>query len=384
MEIQIEQGHRYDKANGKNTNKNNKEMRIGILTFHCAHNYGAVLQCYALQEVLKGMGHAVEVIDYRPIYLTRAYKIISLHRIFSYNPLRFVKRFISECLSLPKRVKRFRKFDAFMNEYYNLSSRREISSDYDVYIMGSDQIWNPKITKGFDGYYFGYFPFSKGERKYVAYAASMETDHLSESAKEYLRKALNNFDAIGVREIQLADLLRPLTDKDVQVVLDPTLLVTPSFWNRFVGKRPLEEKYVLVYQARGMSRITRNIANHIANQLGALVVTVSGQTYSRSKWMLHTESPLDFVNWFRYADCVVSSSFHGTAFSIIFNKPFYSVRSGRGDTRENSLLRRFDLRDRLIDMDSLPIFREIDYKYVNDRLEKYRKESLCFLRSILG
>ena len=358
-------------------------MRIGILTFHCAHNYGAVLQCYALQEVLKGMGHTVEVIDYRPYYLTRAYKIVSLHRIFSYNPLRFVKRFILECLSLPKRAKRFRKFDAFMNEYYKISSRREISSDYDVYIMGSDQIWNPKITKGFDGYYFGYFPFSKGERKYVAYAASMETNHLSESAKEYLRKALNNFDAIGVREIQLADLLRPLTDKDVQVVLDPTLLVTSSFWNRFVGKRPLEEKYVLVYQARGESRITKKIANYIANQLEALVVTVSGLTYSRSKWMLHTESPWDFVNWFRYADCVVSSSFHGTAFSIVFNKPFYSVRSGRGDTRENSLLRRLNLRDRLIDINSLPIYQDIDYKHVNDRLDKYRKESLYFLKSIL-
>ena len=359
-------------------------MKIGILTFHCAHNYGAVLQCYALQEVLKGMGQAVEVIDYRPNYLTRAYRIISLHRILSRNPFNIVKRIISECLCLPQQIKRYGRFERFINRYLNLSVDKVAFSNYDIYVMGSDQIWNPKITKGFDGYYFGYFPFSKGERKYIAYAASMETEALSESEKEYLRKALCNFDAISVRETHLANLLRPLTYKNIQVVLDPTLLAATSIWNKFMDKSPLNKKYVLIYQVRGDRRIVKKIADHIAEQLGTSVVTIAVlPTWYRGKYLLQTESPQDFVNWFQHASCIVSSSFHGTAFSIIFNKPFYSVRMGIRDTREISLLRSLGLENRMIEKNSLPTFQNIDYNDINDKLDEYRNESICFLKSSL-
>lgn len=360
-------------------------MEIGILTFHSAHNYGAVLQCYALQEVLKEMGFVVTVIDYRPYYITRAYNIINIYRILSRNPLEIFRKIILEFLCLIKRIRRYNKFDNFINKYYNLSIIRDISPDYEVYVIGSDQIWNPKITRGFDGYYFGCFPFPKGKRKYIAYAASMETESLSDSMKDYLRTYLCNFDAISVRESQLAKLLRSLTDKDIHVVLDPTLLADISIWNKFISKPPLKEKYVLIYQVRGDRKITKKIANHIAKQLGALVVTITVlPTWRRGKWLLQTESPQDFVNWFRYATCVVSASFHGTAFSIIFNKPFYCIKMGFRDTREISLLSSLGLENRIVEKNSLPVFNEIDYKDINCKLRKYRNESMCFLKSSLN
>lgn len=357
-------------------------MKIGILTFHCAHNYGAVLQCYALQEVLKGMGHTVEVIDYRPDYLRIPYDVISLRRIWSRNPLRLAKRIISETLSFPQRILRHREFERFINRYLNLSKSTGIPSDYDVYVIGSDQIWNSKITNGFDGVYFGYFPFPKGKRKYIAYAASMEAESLDRVAKDYLRKALNNFDAVSVRETHLAALLQPLTDKKISVVLDPTLLADASVWDSFLGSKPLERKYVLVYQVR-VDEATMRIANHIASQLGAKVVTISSySTWKRSKHLYWAESPQAFVNWIKHASCVVTTSFHGTAFSIILNKSFYSLALGSGDTRSASLLKLVGLEDRMIDKSALPSFQQIDYagRQVNDKLAKYRNASRTFLQ----
>lgn len=357
-------------------------MKIGMLTFHCAHNYGAVLQCYALQEMLKGMGHTVEIIDYRPYYLRVPYDVINLHRIQSRNPLRLVKRAISETLSLPQRIIRHRKFDSFIKHYLNLSKSAGISSDYDVYVMGSDQIWNPKITNGFDGVYFGYLPFPKVKKKYIAYAASMETEQLDSAEEDYLRKSLKNFDAISVRETQLATLLQPLTDKKVSVVLDPTLLADSSVWNIFFGQKPLNRKYVLVYQVR-VDKNTLRIARHIASQLDAEVVAISSYPTCRKCCNLYqTESPQDFVNWIKHASCVVTTSFHGTAFSIILNRPFYSLALGTGDTRSASLLKLVGLEDRLIDKTASPSFQEIDYTgiKVNERLERYRNDSRAFLQ----
>lgn len=358
-----------------------KKMKIGILTFHCAHNYGAVLQCYALQEVLKGMGHTVEVIDYRPSCLTVPYDVIGFRRILSRNPIRLMKRIIFESLSFPKRITRYKGFNHFIKERFCLSAPG-IPSDCDVYVMGSDQIWNPGITQGFDGVYFGYLPFPKGHKSYIAYAASMEREALNDSEKNYLQEALRNFDAISVRETHLASLLQPLTDKDVKVVLDPTLLAVPSVWNSFVGRNPLGRKYVLVYQVR-VDKETLRIAHHIAGQLDAEVVSISSfPTWRRSKSLYQTESPQAFVNWMRWASCVVTTSFHGTAFSIILNRPFYSIALGCGDTRAASLLKQVGLEERMIGKTASPTFQEIDYvgRKVNDRLDACRNEAMEFLK----
>lgn len=360
-------------------------MKIGILTFHCAHNYGAVLQCYALQETLKQMGHNVEIIDYRPKYLLTPYTIFDKKRFLAKNPISLIKHCIKETLLLPNRIKRHKAFDKFINNRLNLSHRiikRNIPNNYDVYIMGSDQIWNPKITQGFDPVYFGYFDFPKGNKKYISYAASMETNELNAEIRDLYIKALNNFDAISVREAKLAELLQPLTLKKIETILDPTLIADIATWKSIIKRPNIKHKYILVYQVRN-NKNTMRIASEIANQINAVVIEVTSRLDIHfRKNRFQCTSTEKFLGLVKDAACIVTTSFHGTVFSIIFNRPFYCIQlDDNMDNRSQSLLKQIGLSERMIKKDDTPNFTKIDY---NDRINKcilkLREKSLCYLR----
>ena len=357
-------------------------MKIGILTFHCAHNYGAVLQCYAMQEFLRSKGHDVEVINYRPNYLLEPYKIFNIKRFLTKNPIRLLKSLIIEFILFPVRLNRFYGFEKFINGRLNLSKKvtsSSISPNYDIFIVGSDQVWNPKITQGFDSVFFADFPFLKGEKKYISYAASMEAKALNDDQTAFFKKNLNNFDSMSVREDALQQLLQPLIGKPIYQVLDPVLMVPSQIWGRFLPKHENKVKYVLVYQVCGHKN-TRQIAQHIAKQIGAKVKVLVAAPQINIKNTFQTATPIDFVNTFRFAECVVTTSFHGTAFSIIFNRPFYSIKLNVGtDSRSSSLLKSVGLEQRMIDVNDLPVFSQIDYSEVNQKLDVLRVKSQDYL-----
>ena len=250
-------------------------MKIGILTFHCAHNYGAVLQCYATQEFLRSKGHDVEIINYRPEYLLRPYRLFDKGNITRGGFKRLLKNIVQELIIFPTRYSRWKVFQRFINKRLSLSKPfTELSSvpnTYDAYIIGSDQVWNPNITCGFDEVYFCNFPFSKGDKKYIAYAASMESKALSATDSQFYHEHLKNFDEISVREKNLQELLSSFTDVSIHHVLDPTLLISRDVWNRFVAVSIPKEKYVLVY---GHHEKTKNFAKEIAKQLSAKVIVI--------------------------------------------------------------------------------------------------------------
>ena len=357
-------------------------MKIGILTFHCAHNYGAVLQCYALQETLKNMGHKVEVIDYRPDFLLSPYKVWDIYRDKYYNY--FLKRLVLECLILPRRIAKRKVFDLFIQTKLCLTKEKTISPSFDAYIMGSDQIWNPQITNGIHKPYFGYFNFPKGNRKYIAYAASMEVSSLNQETKDFFTKALKNFDAISVREKTLANLLQPLTPQKIETVLDPTLLANPTMWDSIIKRPLINNKYVLVYQVR-YDPNTKRIAQSIANQIGAKVIEITALIYQEYKRNVYQCcSPEEFLGWIKYADCIVTTSFHGTAFSIIFRKPFYCLKLGKGDTRAVSLLQELGLENRMVEKTSSPDCQLIDYQKATMELTHLQKKSHQYLVSALS
>lgn len=357
-------------------------MKIGILTFHCAHNYGAVLQCYALQETLKTMGHDVKVIDYRPEFLLAPYKVWDIHRDGKSNS--FLKRFILECLKLPKRIIRHKAFDSFIQTRLCLTEEKTISSSFGAYIIGSDQVWNPQITKGFHKPYFGYFEFPKENRKYIAYAASMETSSLNQEAKDFYEKALGNFDAISVREKTLVDLLQPLTPKKIKTGLDPTLLANNEIWNPIIKCPSINYKYVLVYQVRYDINTSR-IARHIAEQIGAKVIEItSWVNWKFKKNVYQCCYPEEFLGWIKHASCVVTTSFHGTAFSVIFSKPFYCLKLGKGDTRAASLLQELGLENRMIEKTLSPTFQAVDYQQSNIKLADLQNKSYQYLVTSLN
>ena len=361
-------------------------MRIGILTFHCAHNYGAVLQCYAMQEFLRSKGLDVEIINYRPNYLLNPYKTFNVNRFLSKNPIRILKGLIIEFLLFPVRLKRFFGFEKFINGRLSLSekvTRSSISPNYDIYIVGSDQIWNPKITRGFDSVFFADFPFLKSTKKYISYAASMEAKALSDEQAAFFKKNLSNFDLLSVREDALKQILQPLTCKPISQVLDPVLMAPPQIWDRFSLDKKDVEKYVVVYQVRNHPDTLR-IAHHIATQIGAKVKILVAWLHTKSKDTDQTATPEKFVDYIRNASCVVTTSFHGSVFSVIFNRPFYTIRLNDGaDTRSYSLLKSIGLEHRMIDTNDMPVFSKIDYSEINLKLDTLREKSQNYLLSSL-
>lgn len=362
-------------------------MKIGILTFHCAHNYGAVLQCYAMQEFLRSKGHDVEVINYRPNYLLEPYKIFNIKRFLTKNPIRLLKSLIIEFILFPVRLKRFYGFEKFINGRLNLSekvTRSSISPNHDIYIVGSDQIWNPKITNGFDSVFFADFPFLKDEKKYISYAASMEAKVLIDDQVAFFKKNLSNFDSLSVREDALQQLLQPLIGKPIYQVLDPVLMAPSQIWDSFSSSKKNIEKYVVVYQVRNHPDTLR-IAHHIAVQIGAKVkVLVAWVNFRPVEGTNQIATPEEFVDIIRNAACVVTTSFHGTAFSVVFNRPFYTVKLNDGwDTRSQSLLTSLGLEDRIVDVTDSPQFKEIDYSLANQKLEELRCCSQGYLLNAL-
>lgn len=352
-------------------------MKTGILTFHAAHNYGAVLQAYALQEQLKAFGHEVEMIDYRPSYLTYGYGAFPLPRLKGLSPLRKILRtgrwglrLPWRVLDVPVRVRRRAGFEKFISEKMNLSRERFAeggrvpAENYDAIVFGSDQIWSPNHTNGGDSVFLGDFPAPAGTLK-IAYAASAGAASATLGENPVFADALKNFDAVSVREENLAASLRPKTRLEIETVVDPTLLVDKSVWEKIAEPPALKEKYVLLYQIVHDPNAER-IAREIAAQIGAKVVSLA--SYALRRGMLKEETPEQFVGWFKNAACTVTTSFHGTAFSLIFEKPLYYV--GRGLAAENrpkQILRALGLESRYLRPGApCPEFSEIDYARVNE------------------
>lgn len=355
-------------------------MKVGILTFHCAHNYGAVLQAYALQEYLKSLGHHVEIIDYRPDYLLAPYKL--------FKPYKSLLKRFGQLPWLPLRMLRRRRFNDFISRKLELSCSPQpdifTGCRYDAYILGSDQIWNSHITRG-DVTFLGAFDRPAGS-KLISYAASTEVlqegssvDYTTE--KQYLEK----FSAIGVREDLLRDQIQPLVDTTVLTTLDPTLLVDPIVFEN-ITESTQDSDFLLVYQVKKDANTAlfaekimeqENIAHHVE-----LIASVERTDLLNSH---AAASPGAFVHLFKNADYVVTTSFHGTVFSIIFRKQFVCVMNkARGNYRISSLLKKLGIEDRMVyTIDEIPD-QPIDYDVVSKRLEALRKESREFIATALA
>lgn len=360
-------------------------MKIGILTFHCAHNYGAVLQAYALQEKIKMLGYDVEIIDYQPEYITYHYSVFSRKFISSSNLFKALAKMIITGLTFYSKTKRRKGFAKFIRDKFNLSDKvdNKIPSHYDLYIIGSDQVWNFNLTHGVDKIWFGFFE-TKNNAKIISYAASFGSASIKEKEKKFLEEAFKNFDGISLREKEPIPLLQTITTNKLVNVLDPTLILNVEKWNNLAIKPSFDKKYVLVYQVI-RSKHTNKIANELAKQLNAEVVEIpAAVSYKNLNNKYMTTTPEEFLGWIKHADCVVTSSFHGTAFSIIYNRPFYSVNLEDGsEKRPKNLLNILELKSRLINKDSTPTFEGIDFEKVNNKLKASKDFSISYLKQYL-
>ena len=349
-------------------------MRIGILTFHNANNYGALLQAYGLQKVILSLGHHVECIDYlNPTIEARKDSLSLKHNSF----LRVIKRYLLNYRDIKRRQC---VFDEFRKTYLLISTRQHPNtiskSNYDILVVGSDQVWNPILTGGLDPVYWGEF---SGNIPTITYAAS------SYDPREYtiaqvgcISNYVRNFSAIGVREFRLQNFFSANFNIQSTVVLDPTLLAGRSVFENIICERLVHKPYLLVYCVESQTQDLKEIAWKIARDKDLeLVVIGSKSSFWQGATVVLPSIP-QFLSLFMYADCITSLSFHGTAFSIIFEKEFYSVRGGNM-ARVETLLTSLGLKNRIVSCCNDIKYDTIDYSIVNERLKILQEDSLDFL-----
>lgn len=354
-------------------------MKIGILTFHRAHNYGAILQVYALQELLKEY-YDVEIIDYYPkslhyYHYSECYNVSIFH----------VKEYVKNKLFLGRRKKRYLAFNNFIENYLVVSPQPidDINKKYDAIIIGSDQVWNPRNNYGeYDYYYWGRFKRA-GELRLISYAASAGKS-LKELDWPLVANFLRNFDAISVREFQFRDLLKNKCDINSEWVVDPTMLQDRIFWNKIVPPKLYDKPYLFFYQAR-RNESAYNYAKKYAKKMKLQFVCLSAHIMLQNDKKVIAADPLDFLSLVKYASYIVTTSFHGTVFCYQFKKDFCCLKLDDGDNdRTESLLSLMGLKDRLICLNQCPNTDEINWEKIESTFTLIRNKSKKWLFNNLG
>lgn len=363
--------------------------KIGILTFHNAHNYGAVLQAYALKTKLNRMGYEAEVLNYRNPYIAKQYRRVFHIDLWKRDilPSRWGKvctEFFDIFYGLKEWKRQWEVFEKFITDYLLAGQEKQLTLEdlekeqCDVYILGSDQIWSRELTHGFDPVYFGQFA---PERKKISYAASVPDGTIPEPEKAYFKQYLKSLTHISVREENLAKELRNLLNTEVETVIDPTLLLEKPDYEDLLLETPANhEKYVFAYfvvENENLSRCAARAAQSLGLKLIELHYKKTPKT--QGSHMIFDAGPKEFLTYIENAELVLTNSFHGTVFSILFRKKFFSVYQTNG--RISNLLTFLNLENRHIRGDEeIDFLTDIDYQGTEAKLEEYRSRSVAYLQ----
>lgn len=363
-------------------------MKAGLVTFYHIHHYGALLQAAATERAVESLGGECEIIDYyvnqnndlfrKPTGVGSA--AADVHTALHYKALR----------------DRYQRFERFSRDYLRISGHRFESLEelrsaelpYDLILSGSDQIWNPKIFPDgrFDPVFFGAF----STRRKIAYAPSFGVPHIPEGMEEELRSYLEQFSHISVRERQGREIVKEITGKDVPVVLDPTLLLTAEQWSAMAAPLDRSGGYILCYCISKPGALAPYI-QRLAEETGLPVVQLCGirqKVHPKAACVLDA-GPSEFLGLFQNASYVCTNSFHGTVFSVQFQKPFFtavapSELAAPESSRTFSILSRLGLTERIIGTGATAGLDDtIDWADVDRRLRAARQSSLDYLRAAL-
>lgn len=358
-------------------------MRVGIITFHNAINYGAVLQAYALNRIINEEWADAEIIDYlNP-------QIINTYKPFNYGKSITLKNILKAISYYPfLKVKNY-KFRRFVNKeiciskpYRTNDALKQISNKYEKFISGSDQIWNFQNTNN-DNTYF--LDFVNDKKKKYSYAASFGISEIPQKYKNIYKSLLMGFEKISVRESQGAKIVYDLTNRKSCINLDPTFLITKEMWLQLCKTEIHEKNYIVLYLMEYSLGIIQ-FAEKLSNELGLKIIYINSSLVNRVNGKyVRTAGPKRFLKLIAESSYVVTNSFHGLAFSIIFNKNFFidfQERKQNSNSRIEELLSLFKLEDRLI-YNSCSYKCDINYSNVNKILVMNRINSKNYLRDII-
>lgn len=367
-------------------------MKVGILTFHNAHNYGAVLQAYALKRKVENMGHNVEIINYCNKCIEEKY-VDKLKVKFSKEDLKHPKSLLWKLIDKsqlnyrqPAWSRQCKEFDDFISKYLLDNRKKKIKLEdigkigYDAIIVGSDQIWESNITGGLDDAYLLNLDFSG--RK-IAYAASKSGVNISGEEAKTIGESLRDFSYISVRENTLQNAISGIVDKPIVNTLDPTLLLEGKEYADIIKKpKKISSKYIFAYFVVEDKELMQ-YAQTLASEKGYELIEL--RYYLQKKYRNHNQladiGPKEFLGYIKNAETIVTNSFHGTVFSILFHKKFYCVY--KENVRIENLLQRLNLKDCHINTSKELGQCEIDYDKVDQELELIREASIDFIEQAL-
>lgn len=360
--------------------------KVACLTFHDSSNYGAVLQAYALQYKLSKLGYNYSIINYSNAEKFKHDSLLKKNKELD------IFHYFYKLLSFPYNLYKKNKFLKFSDKFLNITKKHNkfselqcLSKEYDFIICGSDQVWNAEMVR-FDQAYF--LKFVDEKKKKIAYAASFGKAILNRESSEFYYRMLQDFDKISVREKNGEYIVKKIANKNAKVVLDPTLLLGISEWKNIAIMPEYNIPYILVYVLRHDPLIL-NFINLLKNKTGMKLVYISrGLVPMVREGATSIPSPEEWVGLFLKASFVVTNSFHGTAFSVNFNRPFFTFINGNPKDGTNSRIVDFldlvGLRYRLnMDLDSNLDLKSPDFSFANKQLELHREFSLKFLRDSL-
>ena len=356
---------------------------VGIITFHRAANYGAVLQSYALQQALESIGVKNEIIDYRCEHIEQHY---------SPKPsvsIKHAKHFVLELMEALQKSKVRKVFDHFLNNYLCLSQKvtREelaiLADKYNTVICGSDQVWNPISTNGDYSYFLD---FVSSDKKKLSYAASIGIDKWEDSSLNAIKEHLRSFDAISIREPSSLDMVESLYDGDLAINVDPTVLLEVSKWEEIAEKSNRSENgFIFVYMMQPSDNLYK-LAESLAREKGLDIISIS---MSENKCSIGQNvkgaSVNDYLWFIKNASYVVTNSFHGLIFSMIFEKDFYwDYQTGKSmsNTRFDMLSKQYGIGCRCFDDNKKPNdYERLDFQEIKETMKMQRLESLKYLEN---
>lgn len=364
---------------------------IKTITCHRVFNHGASLQQFALLEYLTSLGHQVETINYQPHYLADNYRYLGVpNDKFRKNA---ILKMIYILAKLPKRFadrKRRDIFDLFEKQYIPQTKRqyknnKELKANLpnaDIYICGSDQIWNTLFENGKDPAF--YLDFVPKEKLTISYAASFATEEIAENLKDFVKEKVNAIDCISVRESSGVRILNDLNVEDVTHVLDPVFLLSKEEWlKKFKVDTNYKKPYVLVYDFDN-NPLIEQYAKFLKENKGYKIIALSHRiTYADEVfWSI---GPDQFLHLMAESTWVLANSFHATAFSVIFEKQFLIFNRTTGiNTRMQDFLGEFELSERMVSVfDKSLINNAIDFSNIKLKLENKISDSKSFLNKAL-
>lgn len=365
-------------------------MKVAVITRHAISNYGSLLQAIATQQMIEQLGHICEIIDYvREDESYFKYEKTILASKSNWNNS-VIKKALYLLLRQPESIIAGKKFEKEQRNYLKLT-RRYVTYDElledkpiaDIYMTGSDQVWGPVANGVYDNVYC--LSFTNETEKTISYAASFGHTDMTAELEEYYKEWLNRYDHISVREESAEEILKKMGIEALQVI-DPTLLFASSYWDTYI--KPIKQKnYVLVYQIHNDRRVGE-YASKVAKAKGLKLIRISASLHQmiREGSFVWLPEIGEFLSYIKNADCMITDSFHGTAFAIIFNTPFVEVLPNNNTgTRNMSILKMTGLSNRILksNNDVELAGKKIDFAEVNGILAKKRDESVRILKSMI-